>query len=121
MRIASTAPTNTGTSIALRKNLIRLLTSFIFPTVALLVPSMGASICSSLWPKRLFQFVSRILFHMETSESIAGTQHAAERRVAVLKVSLSGAGITYILLADPPRIGEKGPETTSQVRPHKDS
>jgi hypothetical protein len=40
-----------------------------------------------------FHMNSRILNHIETSSNIAGMQHAAARSVAVLNVSLSGAGM----------------------------
>lgn len=40
-----------------------------------------------------FQIDSRILNHMETSNKIAGMQHAAASKVAVRKVSLVGAGM----------------------------
>ena len=49
-------------------------------------------------------------------ERMAGTQHAAAMRVAVSKVNLDGAGITYILLAEPPRMGENGPMSVEHVR-----
>jgi hypothetical protein len=40
-----------------------------------------------------FQIDSKILNHMETSNKIAGIQHAAANNVATLNVSLSGAGM----------------------------
>jgi histidine ammonia-lyase len=91
MRIASTAKPNTGISTALSQDLIKELMPFIFSTVAPLVPSIGSLVGSS---KRVFQLISRILFHMDTMDRMAGMQHAAARRVAAPKVSLSGAGIT---------------------------
>lgn len=46
-------------------------------------------------------------------------QQAAAKRVAVPKVSLFGAGITYMLFAEPLRMGEYGPLLGSQRRPHE--
>lgn len=60
-----------------------------------------------------FQMNSRILNHIETRSNTAGIQHAAARSVAELKVSLSGAGMMYMLFALPPRMGLNGPSPGS--------
>lgn len=47
-------------------------------------PSLGAD----------FHMDSRILNHIDTRSRMAGMQHAAARSIAVLDVSLFGAGMT---------------------------
>ena len=96
-RMANTAAQKTGISTTLRNRLIKLLIFFIVPTVAPFVPSIGSSFTWSVpspSPNRISQFSSRILVHMNTSERMAGMQHAPARSVAAPNVSLLGAGIT---------------------------
>lgn len=68
-------------------------------------------------PDRDFQLISRILFHMEMSDKIAGMQQAAQRSVTVPKVNRLGAGMTKMLLAASLRIGENGPSSSLHVKP----
>ncbi|KAL7351329.1 hypothetical protein ACKS0A_00096 [Histoplasma ohiense] len=96
MRMPITAAANTGISTALRNILIKEFTLFIFLMVAPFVPSIGSSTFSSCFPipKRFIRLISRILFHIDINERMAGTQHAAAMSVAVPNVILSGAGMT---------------------------
>jgi hypothetical protein len=90
-----------GASTTLRKALIRPLIILTDMGVALFVPSIGwcKSSAAVAGPKRVCQLISRILFHMETIDKIGGMQQAAQTRVAVPKLNVVGAGITYMLLA----------------------
>lgn len=115
------AALKTGISTKPSEYLTILLMPAILPAVAPFVPSIGSSACLRSFtfePRRLFQLFSRILFHMDISERMAGIQQAAERSIPMPKVSLCGAGMTYMLLVEPSRIGERGPASTEQVRPH---
>jgi hypothetical protein len=67
--------------------------------------SMGKSVFSPN-PNFDLKLISSILSIIDASQRIAWTQHAALRSVAVPNVSISGAGITYLLFAAPPRIGD---------------
>lgn len=77
-------------------------------------PSINSS--PSPGPNLDFQLISRILFHIDTSDRTAGMQHAAARSIPVLKVSLVGIGMTKISSVAFFRRGEKGPAVMEQVR-----
>ena len=68
----------------------------------------------------VFPFSSKMLMPLNITNIIiiAGPQLATARRMAEWEVSVDGAGTTYILFVDPLRIGEYGPLSTEQVRPH---
>lgn len=68
-------------------------------------------------PKRWCHLNSSLRFHMDMSDRTTWTHPAAAKNVAVRKVSLFGAGITYMSFPEPFRKGEKGPFSTEQVRP----
>lgn len=93
MRIASTAAPNTGISTASMNFLTWFLTRIIAALVAPFVPSiiLFSSVAS---PKLVFHLTSRILYHIDINDRTAGIQQAADMRVAMPKVSISGAGTT---------------------------